>query len=146
MSDGTQYFAIVEDCIKKLGIDPATTKGQKDGQWNLTKGSVKVYIDIMYIEREKRHYFQVLTPVMQLPSSNTDNLTLELLQINHQLYGAAFTVYNRHVCVKAIRECDGLDVNEAFAAITRVGNYGDHYDDILKKKYPNNRPIGFRAG
>jgi len=145
MSNNAQYFAVVEECIQKLGIDPKTTKGQKEGQWNLTKGSVKVYIDIIYIEKEKRSYFQVMAPVMQMPRSNRDNLTLELLTINHQLYGAAFTVYNEHVCIKSIRECDGLDSSEAFATITRVGNYADYYDDILKQKYPHKRPIGFRS-
>lgn len=145
MSNHTQYHAIVEKCIKELGLDPATVRGEKSGQWNLTKGSVKVYIDLILNEKDKKTYFQVLAPVMKMPTSNRDNLTLELLQINHHIYGSAFTVFNDFVCLKSIRECEGLDAEEAFLTITRIGNYADHYDDILKKRYPHKRPIGFRS-
>ena len=50
-------------------------------------------------------------------------------------------MYKDWAWLKMIRECDGLDENEAFGIITRVGNYADQYDDLLKEHYENSGPL-----
>lgn len=139
------YYRIVEEAIAKLGMDPTAVRSKKEGQWALKKGSARVWLDLWHIEKEKRAYFQVIGHIMQVPNSNTDKLFQELLTINHQLYGSAFTIHNNNVWIKVIREVDSLQVNEAHAMIQRVGTYSDHYDDILKRKYPDIDVGGFRA-
>ncbi len=143
-----QYINIIEEAIKLIGIDPATCRGEKPTQWNLTKGSASVWLDLWHIEKEARAYFQAISPVLSLDTvSNVAALTKELLELNHQLYGTAFTIYNNTVFVKVIREADGMDATEANAMILRVGSYADQYDDYLKNKYcvpppPPNPPAG----
>ncbi len=131
-----QYINIIEDAIKLIGIDPTTCRGEKPGQWNLVKGSANVWLDLWHVEQEKRVYFQAKAPVISLQGvNNVGALCQEMLEINHSLYGCAFTIYKDFAYVKVIREADGLDANEANAMILRVGSYADQYDDYLKGKY-----------
>ena len=137
MVDLTPQFDLVEACIKDLGVDPAICRGEKPGQWSLVKGSAKVWIDCWYIEREARAYFQVMSPVMKIPTDALKRSALyeELLTINDKLFAVAFTIYNNWVWLKVIRETDGMDQKEAFALLTRIGNYADQYDDDLIAKF-----------
>lgn len=128
-------YNIVESCIADLGIDPATARAASPGQWSLIKGSAKVWVDLWYIEAEKRAYYQVMSPVMTIPATNQAALYQELLEINDKLFAVAFTIYNGWVWLKTIRECDNMDKAEAFAQLTRIGNYADQYDDHLIAKY-----------
>lgn len=135
MENLTSYYSIVEKCIAGLGIDAAGCRGEKPGQWNLRKGSALVWVDVMYIEKEQRAYYQVMAPVMPLPKGDLTAFYQELLEINYGFYGVAFVKYENYIYIKIIREADGLDENEALAMLNRVGNYADHYDDELKAKY-----------
>ena len=129
------YYKIVENCIQRLGVDPALCRGEKPGQWNLKKNNTDVWIDLWYIEREQRPYYQVMAPVIQVPEQNKAVLFEELLTINDQLYGVAFTLYKDWVYLKVIREVQGMDEDEAFAMLTRIGNYADDYKQKLAIKY-----------
>ncbi len=129
------YYQIVEESIKSLGVNPADCRGDKPGQWNLKKGSALVWVDVMYIEREQRAYYQVMSPVCPLPSTHLLEFFQELLEINYGFYGVSFVKYENWIYIKMIREVEGLDSNEASAMLNRVGNYADHYDDFLKQKY-----------
>lgn len=136
MSNIDKYLPIVEAAIQQIGIDPLSCRGEKAGQWNLVKGSANVWLDIWHIEREGRAYFQAMAPVIDYKSvANKGALAEEMLQINHQLYGVAFTIYDGFAYIKVIREADGMDATEANAMIVRVGTYADQYDDYLKNKY-----------
>jgi hypothetical protein len=108
------------------------------------KGSATVWIDCWYIEREQRAYYQAMSPIMQIPASNTAELFKELLEINDKLFAVAFTIFDNWVWLKVIREATGLDADEAFGLMTRIGNYADDYDDMLKAKYHGapNGPAG----
>lgn len=130
------YYNIVENAIAKLGLDPQVARRQQAGKWTITKGKIPVWIDVYYIEREKRIYFQVASPVMKMPGTNNGKIAQELLALNNQLFGVAFCTNKHHVYIKTIREAEGLDMNEAFSMILRVGNYADKYDHVLKQKYP----------
>lgn len=130
------YYDIVEKCIHRLGVDPTICRSQDtEGHWNLIRGEVTVWIDIWYIEREKRTYFQVVAPVIEIPVHRAPEFYEDLLRTNDQLFGVAFTLYNNWTCLKVIREVEGLDDNEAYNMITRVGNYGLEYLRKLSKKY-----------
>ena len=135
MENLANYYAIVEGTITDLGINPADCRGQKPGQWDLKKGSANVWVDIMYIEKEQRAYFQVMAPVTQIPSTNLEEFYKELLEINYGFYGVSFVKFETWIYIKIIREADGLDKSECTNMINRVGNYADYYDDILQEKY-----------
>lgn len=126
---------MIDNIIRSFGVDPAACKSETPGQWNLKKGSAPVWIDVWQVQNEERGYFQVMAPVCQVPVNNQHLFTKELLEINHTLYGVAFTIFKDWAYIKMIREVDGMDQREAEAMINRVGNYADDYDDKLKAKY-----------
>jgi hypothetical protein len=131
------YYDVVESSITDLGVDPVDCRGENPGQWNLRKGETTVWIDLWYIERENRPYFQVMSPIFKIPTdADTKNrLFEELLSINDTLYGVAFTTYKEWIYIKVIREADGMDKGEAQAMLLRVGNYADHNRTELAAKY-----------
>ncbi len=136
MQDLQFYYDMVDSCVKELGADPLKARlPNKKGEWELTKGSITLWISITYLEQNKTTYVQVLAPVVNVPTSSVQKFYEELLEINHTLYGVAFTKYDKWVYIKAIREVEGLDNNELFNMITRVGNYADMYDDVFWAKY-----------
>lgn len=145
--DLTPYYTIVNNCISRLGVDPNSLKDDKPGAWTLVKGSAKVWIDVWYIEKENRPYIQIMSPVMKIPKDQVKKSSLfeELLTINDKLFGCAFTVFNEFVWLKSIRECEGLDDSEAFAMLTRIGNYADDYDDYLVEKYQPQNNQGYQG-
>ena len=135
--DLVKYYKIVENCIAKLGVNAEEARAEKPGSWDLSKGSARVLIDVWYIEKEERPYIQIMSDVVEIPASDEMKHALfeELLVINDKLFGCAFTLFKEKIWLKTIRECEGLDESEAFAMLTRVGNYADEYDDYFQEKY-----------
>jgi hypothetical protein len=136
MNNLNYYYNIIENAIAKIGLDPQVARQKRAGQWTITKGKIPVWIDVFHIEKEGRVYFQVASPVMKMPGTDNGALAQELLELNNQLFGVAFSTNKGNVFIRTIREAEGLDINEAYSMIMRVGNYADQYDDILKQKYP----------
>lgn len=136
MTELENTIVLVENSIRKIGVDPAACKGEKIGQYTLKQGSASVWVDVLFIPRENSTYFQVMSPIMSLVNvSNKLSLYEELLTINDTFYNVAFTIYNNFVWIKTIREVKGLDEDEILAQLRRVGTYADTYDDMLKQKY-----------
>lgn len=129
------YFQMVENCIRKLGVDPSICRGQNPGQWDLKKGSASVWIDVFKREQDHFGYFQCMAPVVQIPQDNTKEFYEEVLEKNHTLYGTAMTKYKDWIYMKSIRELNGLDEDEMMATLNRVGTYADENDDYFKNKY-----------
>lgn len=136
MAELENAYLLVENAIRKMGVDPALCKSDKPGQYNMVQGSAKIWIDVWHVERENRAYFQVMSPIMVLTNvTNKLGLYEELLKVNDTLYNVAFTIYDNFVWLKSTREVQGLDEDEVIAQIRRIGTYGDQYDDIFKQKY-----------
>ncbi len=136
----SNYYAMVEEIIKDLGVDPAICRGENPGQWNLKKGSANIWVDVWQTKDKDGNlldygYLQIMAPVTEVPVNNQHLFTKDLLEINHTLYGVAFTIFKDWAYIKGIRELDGLDKGEALAMFNRVGNYSDDYDDKLRQKY-----------
>lgn len=136
MQDLTPYYQMVERCFVALGIQPETARLEQPGEWTVTKGDSKIHIFVKHIEQNKDDYFWAVSPICELPTEDVrKKFYEELLETNHTLYGAAFTKYDKWIYVKTIRELRGMDVDEMFNLITRVGSYADMYNDILWAKY-----------
>ena len=134
------YYNLVEEVIRDYNVDPALTRGQQPGQWNLKLGSANIWVDVFQSKDAQGNltqygYFQVMSPVCEVPINNQHLFTKELLEINHSLYGVAFTIFQEKAYIKAIRELQGLDKSEIRSTFDRVGIYADDWDDKLKTKY-----------
>ena len=135
MTDIKDFYTMVENVIRGLGVDPSLCKGEKEGQWSLTKGSASVWIDVWKAESGFSGYLQIMAPVVEIPKENREAFFREILDINHTLYGVGMTSFSDWIYMKTVRELDGLDQAEATAMFNRVGGYADDYDDILREKY-----------
>lgn len=129
------YYEIIEACIKDLGIIPTEARGDLPGQWNLKRGTANVWVDIWEIEANKQIFFQLLSPIVTIPEKNKEAFFQDLLQINHALYGVAFTIKDNYTYIKMMREAQGLDKIEVTAMLERIGYYADLYDELLREKY-----------
>jgi hypothetical protein len=140
------YYTLVEDCIKSFGLQPEDCRTQKQGQWDLRKGSAQVWIDV-FLSRQNNDYgyLQIMSPIIKLPEARREEFYREMLELNHSLYGVGFTVNKEWVYIKGIRELEGLSLEEAAAMLNRVGTYADEYDDLFKKKYDSDNLGGSRA-
>ncbi len=135
------YYNIVENAIAKIGLDPQKSRARVAGKWTITKGKIPVWIDVVFHQSEKRIYFQVASPVMKMPQTNVTTVTMDLLETNNYLYGVAFCINKGNVFIKTLREAEGLDMNEAYSMILRVGNYAHQYRKSLNDKYPGRAPV-----
>lgn len=134
------YYTMFEQVLAEYKVDPATARGEHPGQWNLKLGSASVWVDIFQSKDAQGNlqqygYLQVLAPVCDVPVNNQHLFTKELLEINHQLYGVAFTIFKDKAYIKSIRELQGLDISEVKSTLDRVGIYANDWDDKLKAKY-----------
>lgn len=132
-----EYIELVETSIRALGVDPAACKGEKEGQYNLKKGNATIWIDVFDSQINKQPYFQVMSPLIQIPNSNQPAFFQDLLEINYEIYGVAMVKFKDWIYVKTIRECDGLDQQEVDKALDRVAFYSDDYFNKLSFKYKN---------
>ncbi|MGB0839729.1 MAG: YbjN domain-containing protein [Chitinophagales bacterium] len=138
------YYRVIEEAISKIGLDPAEFRTKTTGRWVLKKGSVEVVIDAFSDEKQEQSFFQVLSPIMELPITNTRQFFQDLLTMNHGMIGTSFSLYKEVVWLKSARIIDGMDNVEALTIISTVGTIADNYDDVLKEKYGRSRPVGFQ--
>ena len=145
MSILTNYYKIVEEVIKDLGIDPVECRGMdeddivEEGQWNLSKGNASVWIDVFYDETNKENYFQVFCPLIEVPNGRMGEAATDALEIGHLLFGIGFTRVDNWLYLKHIRELEDLSKNEIANTIERIGAYGEEYEEYFREKYIGGR-------
>ncbi len=131
-----QVTPIVENSIRGLKLDPASCKGDNQGQWNLKIKDSTVWIDVFNFDSNPdRWYIQVMSPLLAVPNRNEENIMRDILEINAKLYGCAVCKKKNWYYVINIRETDGLDQSELDATIDRVGIYSSDYYSKLSFKY-----------
>jgi hypothetical protein len=141
------YYDMFEQVLTEYKVDPTTARGQAPGQWNLKLGSASVWVDVFQSKDAQGNlqqygYLQMLAPVCDVPVTNQQLFTKDLLEINHSLYGVGFTIFKDKAYIKSIRELQGLDISEIRSTLDRVGIYANDWDDKLKAKYGILPPAG----
>ena len=105
---------LVEETIRKLGLDPAATRAPcpNDNQaaWTLKRGSASVLVTVTHHEIEEITYLRVVSPVVTLPTDSSDQVALlrRLLELNTAgLANAAFGLMGDRVVVVSERPTGG---------------------------------------
>ncbi len=129
-----KYYQLIERAIEKLGITPSSVR-EKEGQWNLKKGSAVIYINVWEDKKKQSGYFQASSTVARVPDKNKEAFFSEILDINAKIFGVTMGKIDPWIFVRHVRELEGLDESEIIATINRVANYSDIYDDYLEEKY-----------
>jgi hypothetical protein len=130
MNEITTYQYLIDKAIRRLGLNPEKCY-QDNYSWHLQSGSVILNLTIFSFDN--RDYFKVEAEIIAVPTKNLTEFYETLLHYNHDFNGFAFLIHDQKVYLKSVRELQGMDENEAFVIITKVGNYADKFDNELKK-------------
>lgn len=144
-----EVSVLVEASIAALGVEPGLCRGDKPGQWNLKYKGSTVWIDVFnFPANPDKYYFQVMSPLTVVPDRNQESYMQNLLEINHNLYGAWISKKEDWFYVMSLREADNLDASEIDATLDRVAFYSADYYGKLTFKFegswdpkPTDKPI-----
>lgn len=129
------YAATVERILATIGVPVENARINTDQgyAWSFQRGSA--VIELYVSQQDNRGYFQVLAPIMHLPSVGLLPLYRRLLEFNLQLTNASLGVYLDVVYVFSERPLEGLDAVEANNIITQVAGYADELDNMLVNEF-----------
>lgn len=139
MSDFPTTVRILEDVLRKLGLDPAGAKVREEQgtiAWGVLRGSAQVLL--MATQSDKGVWIRAIAPVVKIPSASEAKLNVyaRLLDLNAKtMRNAAFGVLNDNIVIVSERPAQGLDANEVEQILRHVGATADHYDDAFEKEY-----------
>jgi hypothetical protein len=132
---------LVEDAIKKLGLDPAamrTHAHESQAAWTLKRGSASVLVTVTHHEDEDETYLRVASPVVSLPADKAQHGALfrRLLELNAAgLANAAFGLIADKVVAVSERPAGGLGPEEVEQIVKHLAAVADTFDDRLEKEF-----------
>lgn len=134
---------LVEDTIRKLGLDPTSCRAQLPGvasqsAWTLKRGSASVLVTVTHHEQENETFLRVASPVVTLPADKAkhESLFRRLLEINAAgLANAAFGLSGDRVVAVSERPAQGLGAEEVEQSIRHLAAVADTFDDRLEKEF-----------
>ena len=121
-----------------MGVDPAATRqvppdSQARYSWSLRFGSANVFLDLF--EEDGEGLLRLESPILFLPAEGREEFFAWLLQLNHNLAEAAFSMRGDEVYIVSTRPLEGLDAGEARSIITRICGYADDLDNALSMEF-----------
>jgi len=138
-TDVERAVALVEETIEALGIDPRSSRNEREGHiaYALRRGSARILIAVHSPSGDLTEgRIRVVAPVVVLPSAEQPALLRYLLEANAtELVGAAFAISGQEVVVVTERSVGDLDASEVDTMIRTVGRVADRYDDQLSKTF-----------
>ena len=132
---------LVEETIKKLGLDPATTRAhdsEAQAAWTLKRGSASVLVTVTRHEGQDETFLRVASPVVTLPADKAQHAALfrRLLEINAGgLANAAFGLVGDRVVAVSERPAEGLGAEEVEQTVRHLAAVADTFDDRLEKEF-----------
>jgi hypothetical protein len=133
---------LVEETIRKIGLDPSTCKASAGGEgqaaWTLKRGSASVLVIVTMRADEGMVYLRVASPVVHLPADASVHPALfrKLLELNAAgLANAAFAIIGDKVVVVSERPAAGLDAIEVEQTVRHLAAVADTFDDRLEKDF-----------
>ena len=142
------YYAIVEDALRVVGIEPEEARCANEGEWQLQKGESEIYIDLWvpenvnqwqyYVAENPEPILQIMVPIGSLQTiTNRELLMADLLQLNAQLYYGAF-IYNPQqnmVALQYKRLATGINQREVLEPVNALGYYAENLSIMLKERF-----------
>ncbi|MBA3664599.1 MAG: hypothetical protein H0W61_10370 [Bacteroidetes bacterium] len=121
-----EIISRVEATLKTLGIEPSEAK-TGEGQYNINKDEkTEVLVDVW--SENDRTFFQVMSPVTKINDDTRIEVLKMLLEENHGMVEAAFTLIQGQIFVKETIECSAFFNQErAISVITRIAFYSETY-------------------
>lgn len=127
---------LIEKSISGLGIDAATSRGSKQGQWTIKIKDAEIWIDAFdFSSKPGVYYIQVMSPLCAVPDKKTEEFAWDLLEINRNMYNCAMCKKDNWMYVISLREADGMEQAEIDLIIDRVAYYSTDFYNKLSFKY-----------
>ncbi len=139
-SDFENAKKLVEETIRKLGLDPLATRAHgTDAQaaWTLKRGSASVLVTVTQHDDDET-FLRVASPVVTLPSDPARHgaLLRHLLELNAGgLANAAFGLVGDRVVTVSERPAEGLGAEEVEQTVRHLAAVADTFDDRLVKEF-----------
>jgi hypothetical protein len=121
-----QIISRVENSLKTLGVEPSEAK-LDEGQYNISKeDATDLLIDVW--QEGSRTFYQVMSLIKPLDDAEEPSFFRMLLEENHSLTEACFTLINNNVFIKETIECSAFFSQErALSTISRIAFYSETY-------------------
>jgi hypothetical protein len=133
---------LVEATIRKIGLDPATTRAPAGADsvaaWTLKRGSASILVTVTRHDDERATYLRVASPVVTLPADAAQHgaIMRRLLELNASgLVNAAFGLMGDRVVAVSERPAAGLDAGEVEQIVKHLSAVADTFDDRLAKEF-----------
>jgi len=132
---------LVEATIRKIGLDPASTRAPGGGAvaaWTIKRGSASVLITVTQHDDARGTYLRLASPVVTLPADagRQGPMMRRLLELNAGgLANAAFGLMGDRVVAVSERPAAGLDAGEVEQTVTHLAAVADTFDDRLAKEF-----------
>jgi len=129
---------LLENALKKVGLDPATSVVRDDPDqvaFGVLRGSAQVLLAAT--RGERRIWVRAIAPVVMLPPEAARlAFYARLLDLNAKIMrNASFGVLGDKVVVVSERPAEGLDPEEVEQILQHVAATADHYDDLFANEY-----------
>ncbi len=120
-----QLIQQVEAVLTQLGLNPPDAK-ISEGQYNISKNQTEVLIDAW--EDQDRVFLQVLSPVTKITTGDRAEVLRMLLEENHGMVEAAFSLVKNDIVIKiTVDYTGGASAERILASMSRVGFYSELY-------------------
>jgi hypothetical protein len=142
--DFDRVSRLVEDTIRRLGIDPASSGARREGHaaYALRRGSARILVAVHAPSDElPEGRFRVVAPVVRLPEESLQlRLFRYLLEANSsELVACAFAINGQEIVIVAERPTRDLDPSEVERTIRDIGRLADRFDDELASAFGTTR-------
>jgi hypothetical protein len=125
----------IEEVFTKMGIDVPVYDLSNRYAWFLRMGSANITIQLTKENHPRgADILTVFAPLLRFIPQN-ESLLLDLLHWHLQYVGVAFGIQKDGIFLKSERECTGLDHEEAFLMLHRVGHLTNHFKQLLEEQY-----------
>ncbi|HEY2510122.1 MAG TPA: YbjN domain-containing protein [Polyangiaceae bacterium] len=146
MDEFDRAKGLVEETIKRLGIDPESARARgkeapESVSWTFQRGSAAILVNLTRRKEDNKLYLRTISPVMTLPEpARREALYVRLLELNGRgLANCGFGLVGDRVVVVSERPCEGLDGQEAEQMVRLLAAVADTYDDKLVAEFGGTR-------
>ncbi len=133
---------LVEETIRKIGLDPSTCKASAGTEhqvaWTFKRGSAQILVMVTKRADEGVTYLRVASPVVTVPADAAKQAGFfrKLLELNAAgLANAAFGLMGERVVVVSERPTAGLDAVEVDQTVRHLAAVADTFDDRFEKDF-----------
>jgi len=134
------YNSLLEEGLRLIRVAPEQARLTQANHWMIKRGSARVRIRLVAGPEQKRLFWAMEAPMLQLPPNLAGMLMPELLYLNHQLYGASFSVVEDIVYLTQTGEMAEASPTSLAKRMDAISYLADKLDDELLARVKNLQP------